>query len=299
MTLSVDGAVYYLWEQNSNITCLDCAVQTISPESSDTLVVRGWIGNCPGIANVPVIVNPRPDVEINGDTLICSEYAINLVASGGTTYSWSTGDASWYITVQPEESTMYAVSSAIGNCYDTAYINVNTLPLPEIFAGNDTSISLGESVQLMVESEYNLSWSWSETISCTNCENPIVTPGITTDYCVQATDTNGCVASDCLKVNVEEFCDRFFIPNVFAPEAGGNSANDCFRIFGEECFNSTMLRVFDRWGGLVFESDEMGACWDGTVRGEPANSGAYVYQFSGELLNGNVFNRSGNVTIVR
>ena len=116
---------------------------------------------------------------------------------------------------------------------------------------------------------------------------------------MQATDTNGCIVSDCLKIEVEEVCDKFFIPNAFAPELGGNSANDCFKVFGEECFTSMLLQVFDRWGDLIFEGEGANACWDGTIRGEEGNSGSYAYQFIGELLNGKPFTKSGNVTLIR
>ena len=51
-----------------------------------------------------------------------------------------------------------------------------------------------------------------------------------------------------------------------------------------------LLQVFDRWGNLIFEGEGAGACWDGIVNGDPANSGSYAYQFIGELLNGKPFN---------
>ena len=59
------------------------------------------------------------------------------------------------------------------------------------------------------------------------------------------------------------------------------------------------ISVYDRWGERVFESINQSETWDGTFKGKPLNSGAYVYTFSASLLNGVQVNTSGSIEIVR
>ena len=70
---------------------------------------------------------------------------------------------------------------------------------------------------------------------------------------------------------------KFFVPNAFSPNEDGK--NDVFLPgFGADCTLATYnLRVFNRWGMLVFESLALETGWDGEFRNEPAPQGAYLY----------------------
>ncbi len=85
---------------------------------------------------------------------------------------------------------------------------------------------------------------------------------------------------------------ELFVPNVFSPNNDGR--NDVFRPRGTEPFGY-MLRIYDRWGNKVFESEAIADGWDGTFNGKPLNSGVFVYYIlsSGEVMD------KGNVTLVR
>jgi gliding motility-associated-like protein len=85
-----------------------------------------------------------------------------------------------------------------------------------------------------------------------------------------------------------------FIPNAFTPN--GDGINDTFGVKGEGIKNFTM-RIYNRWGEVVFESRSPKQQWDGTSHGKPAQSDVYVYQFTavGEKSE----TKSGSVTLVR
>ncbi len=85
-----------------------------------------------------------------------------------------------------------------------------------------------------------------------------------------------------------------FIPNAFTPN--GDGINDTFGVKGEGIKKFTM-RIFDRWGEVIFESHSPKQQWDGTYEGKPAQSDVYVYQFTaaGEKAE----TKSGSVTLVR
>ena len=115
------------------------------------------------------------------------------------------------------------------------------------------------------------------------------------NYLVQVTvvDTNGCVVqSDTLYRFIPSATSYIFIPNVFTPN--GDGLNDTFKISGQfpECVESVL--IFDRWGNLIFSSDNYANAWDGTYKNGAAPEGAYVYVVSGKR-----FKRFGTVTLIR
>src|SRR5690606_35406161 len=71
------------------------------------------------------------------------------------------------------------------------------------------------------------------------------------------------------EVNVRSINKTTFIPNTFTPD--GDGVNDQFEIFGESCEGSDYMRIYNRWGQVVFETNSpFDTFWDGTYKGEPA-----------------------------
>ncbi len=95
-------------------------------------------------------------------------------------------------------------------------------------------------------------------------------------------------------------CD-FYIPNAFSPNA--DDVNDKFEVYATCGFIDFDLKVFDRWGSLLFESSDPNQAWDGTVRGKPLKTGVYIYalQYSWELQPGRVREEMymGSLTVLR
>jgi gliding motility-associated-like protein len=299
VVISAGGADSILWLNNDYLTCLTCADNTVSPSESTMFTVGGFNGQCYGSTSFTMEVQALPVASLFGDTLVCAFSPAQLYAAGGESYLWSTGETTSAISVELGETTVYQVVAISGICADTTTITVEAIPLPQIVTNNDTTITLGGEVQLFATGGVNYSWSPAEDLSCTLCANPLAIPGESITYCVEALSEFGCTDSACVRIEVSNECETFFIPNAFAPERGGHELNDCFRPFGDECFASMRMRVFDRWGELVFESTSFDDCWDGTYQGKKVNSGVFVYYFDGTLINGDPFYRKGNVTVIR
>jgi gliding motility-associated-like protein len=108
----------------------------------------------------------------------------------------------------------------------------------------------------------------------------------------------GCPLRD-YTFNASIICDtKFFIPSAFTPN--GDGRNDKWEIFGNDV-TKLDLRVYNRWGELVFVSNSMEKWWDGTVGGKPAPAGVYAWTVSYEnpLKKGVVEKKQGTVTILR
>lgn len=87
----------------------------------------------------------------------------------------------------------------------------------------------------------------------------------------------------------------FYIPDAFTPN--GDGINDTFGINGQAIKNFSM-RVYNRWGELLFESDNASQQWDGSFKGELVPQGVYVYQVTAQANTGEQATRKGTVTVV-
>ena len=111
------------------------------------------------------------------------------------------------------------------------------------------------------------------------------------------TDEQGCttVLSLSLTVNVER---NVYLPNAFSPNDDGR--NDTFQPYlGDNSAEVIQLQVFDRWGGLIYESTEASAAWDGTAEGEALNTGVYLYKMELRWVDGRTTHEVGTVQLIR
>ncbi len=161
-----------------------------------------------------------------------------------------------------------------------------------------------DSIQIKASSNTSpLTWSWSpsEHLSCTDCPEPIASPFTTTTYYLTVVDSNGCEASDSIRV-VVDFEGRAYIPNAFTPNQDG--INDVFYVLSRCVVEVRLFRVFDRWGEKVFEKSNTPPNdplygWDGKFRGKDMNSDVFVYYIIVILTDGREQVYKGDVTLLR
>ena len=140
-------------------------------------------------------------------------------------------------------------------------------------------------------------------LDCTNCRNPVAKPLGTTSYFVSATNRNGCIAKDTLKITVANK-RKVFIPTAFSPNNDGN--NDIFMVYGgNEVRKINKFQIYNRWGNRVFGAENIlpndpSKGWDGLFEGQVAEMGSiFIYAVEVEYINGKIEVFSGDVTIVR
>ncbi|MCB9347980.1 MAG: gliding motility-associated C-terminal domain-containing protein [Lewinellaceae bacterium] len=188
---------------------------------------------------------------------------------------------------------------------------VLTATVPEATAlfldlGDDVLVELGSDVPLNANTNINAAsilWEPTDFLSCTDCLSPVVeqpTAGIR--YRLILTDGNGCTASDEVEIALAKRRD-IFIPNTFSPN--GDGRNDRLTAFtGADAVLIRSFRIFDRWGGAVFEQsgfppNDPSKGWDGTHRGEPLNAGVFVCFAEVEFLDGTARLFRGEVLLMR
>jgi gliding motility-associated-like protein len=153
---------------------------------------------------------------------------------------------------------------------------------PESILTPDTLLYLGGEAMMRVSPGCSNQFSWSPTagLSNPNIANPIARPDTTTTYRLQF-ESPTCVTTDEVEILVVDpdqvGCDELAMANGFTPNSDG--INDEFGIANpfvvDELEN---FRIFDQSGGLMFESQNPFAVWDGSYEGKLVNPGTYLYQ---------------------
>ncbi|MCB0534774.1 MAG: gliding motility-associated C-terminal domain-containing protein [Saprospiraceae bacterium] len=128
----------------------------------------------------------------------------------------------------------------------------------------------------------SVAWTPGAGLSCTDCLNPLAAPLANTSYQLVVTSQSGCTASAVVLITVNTTAE-VYVPNVFSPN--GDGSNDLFQLQTNQSLQNFELRIFDRWGGLLFESTDPGLGWDGTARGKPMNPGVYAYFIRFDAVN--------------
>jgi gliding motility-associated-like protein len=168
---------------------------------------------------------------------------------------------------------------------------------------SDTTLDLGESIQLSSSfSPYapstisSYSWTPALGLSCIDCPNPIATPyAKQTQYVLTITYNDHCTASATMNILVEGG-KPVYIPNSFSPNGDGN--NDIFQVYGAG-IKTIDLKIFNRWGELVYQSNNQFSGWDGTYKGVLQNPSVFVYQVAITYLNDKQDKQVGSITLIR
>ncbi len=176
-----------------------------------------------------------------------------------------------------------------------------------LFIGNDTLLDIGDSLYLRVLTNLptnridTLLWS-SNLNFCPNCLEIPLRPLQSTIYQLKLISDTGCEIKDEIKVNVKDKLP-VYAPTAFSPN--GDNNNDRFMLYSNESvLKINVLRVFDRWGNLVYEgfnlpTNDLSVGWDGTYRGATFNSSVFIYTAEILFKDGRVAILKGEVLLLR
>ena len=189
VALTATGATSYTWSANAGSVLTNTTI--ISPLSTTVYTVTGIDAlGCVNTRTRTETVRTAPIISISGQNMFCQGASVSatLVATGATSYTWSTGANTSSIVVTPSLTTGYSVVGTGTNVCttlkeDTVYIN----PLPNITITNPSYICSGNSGTLTASGANNYVWSTSATTSVI-----VISPTVTTNYSVTGTDANGC-----------------------------------------------------------------------------------------------------------
>ncbi|GAA0876871.1 hypothetical protein GCM10009118_32810 [Wandonia haliotis] len=298
------GPYQYSWDTPNGVG------NTASGLSSGTYTVTVTDANGCQDAESVSIIDPQPlTINFSGTNPTCDNADGNLVATPQNgeapfTYLWD-GNQGTTNTLNNISAGSYGVTITDNNgCSAYAESVVESDGNFSLVVSSETDmIKEGESVLLQADvdpSSTDLSYNWTPAVglSCTNCASPVATPSETTTYTVTVISPEGCEQEASLTIYVESSCGELFIPTMFSPNSDGN--NDGFCVHGEkDCILSYSIQVFNRWGQLVYESESVNDCWDGTYKGKPLNTASFVYRVYATTESGKEIEMSGNINLLR
>jgi large repetitive protein len=314
-----DGTYYYLWSDGATTQNI-----TITPDSSGIYSVKIWdgCGSLPVIVQVPVTVDPLPNVKFETDISAgCSPLCVqfrNLTTigtSGIHTYTWTfgTSDSSSdinpiYCYKNPGDFSVTLTATSDSGCSST----LRVLNLITAYAHPAASFSYSPNPINIINPQVQFTdktadiyavtdWNWTfgdNSDSSSKMQNPVHTYQDTGVFCatLSVMDINGCTdtITDCLDV---EPLYTFYIPDAFTPN--GDNINDVFMPKGSY-MKSYEMYIYDRWGMQLFHSTEITNGWDGSVKGgQIAQEDTYVYVIHVTDASGNDHNYTGKVNLIK
>lgn len=314
VSLEATGAIAYQWSSEAGDNISRNAVLQIHPTETAYYSVTGTNEyHCSSRDSVLLTVAKPFVIAAPQDPFVCAGAAVELKVTGASSYQWInltdglSNAASDHPMASPAASSLYTVVGYDAyNCFtDTASVNVRVISLPAVQAPADMNLLTGDKVTLLATASADVvsyTWSPAATLSCATCAAPVAAPKSNGDYLVTVANAFGCKATDTVNITLTCAQDRVHIPNAFSPN--NNGTNDMFYIMGRGVRTIETMRIFNRWGQLIFEAknidiNDRSKGWNGYANGTPAQTGLYIYQAELICDTGEHFSRQGTVMLLR
>ncbi len=306
---TVYNANSFSWNADPSLSATNIPNPVAMPVTSTTYYLTVTKDVCVAKDTVTVNVWPAPLANAGPDSTICFGKTIQLVGSGGTGYSWMPATAfvdpqSATPSIKPTQTTSYylQVSDANGCTslkYDTVTINVT--PPIQAYAGVDTIVTVGQPLQLQGSDLGNSGaniyvWSPAVGLNDPNIQDPVATLNTDFTYTLTLSTPEGCEGSDKINIKVYEG-PEIYVPTGFTPN--GDGRNDVLRAIPVGMSKFLSFKVFNRWGQMVFSTQNQRMGWDGKISGKLQPTGTYVWLAEGLDYKGNKVFRKGVTTLIR
>lgn len=299
VTIWASGGDEYEWDPTPGLSDYNISNPIANPTENTWYTVN--VSNLCGTVSDTVLVNIGvANAGISPPDTACPGIPNMLQASGGIDYQWQPQS---FIDdphianpmVSPPYTMTYSVTVTDQyGCADVASVVVPVFDPPYVFDSGDEVAEYYTYVEVDAQSNGELYWESDDLpLSCNECPSPEVHATETGVVYVIATDENGCTAMDSLLVEV---IGSLYVPNAFTPN--GDGINDQFKAVGSE-IEEFHLQIYDRWGELIFETDDIDQGWNGGVNRHYVESEVYVWEIVAKEHTGVSFEKRGHVTVIR
>jgi gliding motility-associated-like protein len=244
---------------------------------------------CQTYDTITLVRHAKIPLDLGADKTICDAPAQTINAGNGfANYQWNTGAITDVITVNNSGNYWVTVTDT-NNCTATDSVNINFGQSPKIVL-EDSTLCDEEFITLQVPNLYD-TYLWSNG---------------STDYITDIKDTgaiwvrvfNAC--GDAKATAWVRGCHyeppTIYIPNAFTPNNDG--FNNEFKVYAEN-IRTFDMKIFNRWGELLFEAKDINQGWDGTFIDKPVPQDIYVYVIAIMGKNRKLNTYFGNVTLFR
>lgn len=277
---NLQGAIY-TWSNGSS-------GNKISVNSSGNYWLKTDLKGCSYADTIKVDFKPYPIVALGKDTTLCEGTSTLLnAANPNAIYSWQDGSNSpGYLVLQ---AGLFHVTVDLNGCIKKDSISIKYTPKPILSNISDTSLCAGQFILLSPVTNTTVEYLW---------QNGSRTPTfqVTDSGRYSVTITNIC-GSAYQNITVKQGVCLLYLPTAFTPN--NDNLNDVFRIKYPFLVKQFKIRIYNRFGNIVFETDNMNRGWDGTYKGQPAPSGNYIWDIFMEDIEGNIDTKKGSLMLIR
>jgi len=305
---TTDG-LQYSWTPAANLDNPNILNPVAITTTTTTYQIISSVGNCSATDNVVVTTIPYPVANAGPDPIICYNTSVQLNANiTGSSFTWTPSsylnNASILNPVSsPPRTTQYILTTydTLGcpkPVSDTVLVTVN--PKINAFAGNDTTVIVGQPLQFNGIGGVNYLWIPGTGLNNPTIQNPIGIYSADIDsirYKLIVTDDIGCADSAYVTVRVFKTIPYIFVPTAFTPN--GDGLNDKVMPIAVGIQKINYFSIYNRWGQRVFMTTVNGNGWDGRINGRDQGTGVFVWVVSALDYLGNSIFLKGTVTLIR
>lgn len=297
LILTTNRAVNYNWSPGIYVSDSTIANPSYTDTNPRTLIVTGTDNNgCKAKDTINIDVKNRTTFVAPQSKTICRGTSVQLNGNNGTTfqYVWS---PVFYLSnpavekpfANPPFTQAYNLKVSDNICKNDSSFTVNVIVIaaPTVKATKSNDLNCNKPfTQLNVTGATTYTWLPAYALNNDSIANPIANPALTTTYYVYGKDSTICAGIDSIKVIADFKNHGIILPNCFTPNNDG--LNDCFGIKYYRDITDLEFIIFNRYGGIVFKTNNANDCWNGNFKGKPASPGSYVYYIKAKTLCGNV-----------
>jgi gliding motility-associated-like protein len=261
---------------------------------------------CDAAVSLNIVVHPLPVADISGSrAFLCKGDTLRLTAhQPNVTYLWNTNATTSFIDIT-QGGTYSVVVTTEFNCSADASTTIEDRPKPVFALVGDTMICFGEEIRLIPVLEINdngIVFSWIATEGGEIFGSPwdyfidLTVAGLYT----LTTELNECVWTSATRVQ-NRICGELEFPTGFRPASDFpvNQKFGAIRQLPKELMSFEMF-IYDRWGKLMFHTQDMSEGWDGTYNGQECAPGTYVYRvIARDLVTDTPILKVGTVALIR
>jgi len=270
------------WEDNSIQPTL-----TVDTAGTYNVQLLNTETGCVGFGQFEVIEGDR-EIVVQNSVSFCEGDSIEFLPGNFQSYEWDNGseEASIYVSSSGQSSVTVVDEQ---NCISELIFQHQVTPLPQPTIIGDTFFFVGQTALLSVNQNY-AAYNWST--GATSAQISVAEAGV---YTVEVIDDQSCKGTSSIEVFTKN-PTTLLVPEAFTPNSDG--INDMFRLISSEPLNDFSMKVFNRWGQLLYETDQNDG-WDGTFNNKNVPIGVYLYFIEATKNDDTVEMFKGNVSLIR
>lgn len=243
--------------------------------------------SCSSVDSVSIFYVHVPPPTMPADTIVCQHNIFPALQASGQNIQWysspsvSLGNTAPVPNTDVATSTTYYCSQTIQGCEsDLDSMTIDILEIPYFDLGPSFTVCVGDEIKIGPNDDSPWTYQWMDAVQAT----PLVIAD-DEDKTYILTGENFCGSyTDSIRINRDECLCYFYYPNAFTPD--GDTHNETFKPVYDCRLEEYDMRIFNRWGELIFESRNPDEGWAGLYNNHPAEQGIYTVQINYAALHG-------------